>query len=416
MSPAYFLRTCFALSAAIFLFADTYAQGKYNDTIAYVRGGTELRMISADGKNDRRVWTHPDLTKTIGIYEIAWRPDGGELVVSAGHEAVASLYHSDLYTLKPDGTGLRRLTNGPDRNDYPKFKKGTVTVAVRNGTSVAVSGTFFIYVAGADLPQQVNIPAGTAKTLVFKDVVDLGSQPQPVVAIQGPNRWFVPGPDVQAGRNVTAPQFNISGGGIELLGAFRPVWKADGSRISYRNGLCVVSTVPAKPAPGHQFQPLFKGAKPVNACSWDWGPTAATANQILYASGSGSDSAIYRVAEGGAVPGEKIVVYNELPNQIAQDLRWLPDGSGFLYSHGTITDTAGNIYRYDFATGKSRRIAELDSGFARGLSISPDGKWVVFERAGGYDDYDNVELWIVGTDGIGMRLLVKDGQNPAWGR
>lgn len=416
MSPTYFLRVIYVFGATVFLFANAYSQSRLSDSIAYVRGGTEVRMISADGKNDRQIWTHPDLSKAIGIYEIAWRPDGSELVVSAGHEAVASLYHSDLYTLKPDGTGLRRLTNGPDRNDYPKFKKGTVTLTVRNGLTDAASGTFFIYVAGADLPQQVNIPAGTAKSLVFKDVADYGSQPQTVVAIQGPIRWFVPGPDVQAGRNVTAPEFRISGGGIEMLGAFRPVWRSDGSRISYRNGLCVVSIVSSKPAPGHQFVPLFKSQKPVNACSWDWGPTAATADQILYASGSGNDSAIYRITEGDAMPGEKLVVYNKLPNQMAQDLRWLPDGSGFVYSHGTITDTAANIYRYDFEAKRTQQITDLDSGFARGLSISPDGKWIVFERAAGYNDYDNVNLWIVGTDGKGMRLLVRDGQNPAWGK
>ena len=416
MLPTYFLRVFFVVGATLILFANTFPQGGFSNSIAYVRGGTEIRMISADGKDDRQVWTHPDLNKSIGIYEIAWRPDGSELVVSAGHEAVASLYHSDLYTLKPDGTGLRRLTNGPDRNDYPKFRMGTVTVSVRNDRSDAVSGTYFVYVAGADLPQQVNIPAGTAKMLVFKDVADFGSQPQTIVAAQGPVRWFVPGLDVQAGQNVTAPAFAISGGGIEMLGAFRPVWRSDGSRISYSTGHCVVSTVSSKPAPGHQFEQLFKSVKPVNACSWDWGPTAATANQILYASGSGNDSAIYRVTEGGTMPGEKILVYNKLPNQLAQDLRWLPDGRGFLYSHGTITDTAANIYRYDFETRKSEPITNLDSGFARGMSISPDGKWVVFERAAVYRDYDNVGLWIVGTDGKGMRLLVKDAQNPAWGR
>ena len=28
-------------------------------TIAYVRGGTEVRLINADGTNDHRLWTHP---------------------------------------------------------------------------------------------------------------------------------------------------------------------------------------------------------------------------------------------------------------------------------------------------------------------------------------------------------------------
>jgi hypothetical protein len=32
---------------------------------------------------------------------------------------------------------------------------------------------------------------------------------------------------------VKAPDFGITGDGIPSLGAFRPVWRSDGSRISY---------------------------------------------------------------------------------------------------------------------------------------------------------------------------------------
>ena len=68
-------------------------------TIAYVRGGTEIRLIDADGSNDRRLWTHPDAKKELGIFEVAWRPDGKELAFSSGHEAVYSLYHADIYAI-----------------------------------------------------------------------------------------------------------------------------------------------------------------------------------------------------------------------------------------------------------------------------------------------------------------------------
>jgi len=60
-------------------------------TIAYVRGSTEVRLINADGTNDRKLWTHPDATKDLGIFDVAWRPDGKELVFSSGHAAASSL-------------------------------------------------------------------------------------------------------------------------------------------------------------------------------------------------------------------------------------------------------------------------------------------------------------------------------------
>src|SRR5687768_10034610 len=101
-------------------------------SIAYVRDGKEIRSISPDGSNDRRFWTHADVHEGLGINELAWSPDGSELAFSSGHEAVASFYHADIFSIKPNGTGLRRVTNGPDRSDYAKYGKGTVTVTVRN--------------------------------------------------------------------------------------------------------------------------------------------------------------------------------------------------------------------------------------------------------------------------------------------
>ena len=82
-------------------------------TIAYVHDGTEIRLIDPDGANDRRLWTHPDLKKSLGIDSLAWSPDGKEIAFSSRHAAVASLYDADIYTIRPDGSGLRKLTNAP---------------------------------------------------------------------------------------------------------------------------------------------------------------------------------------------------------------------------------------------------------------------------------------------------------------
>ncbi|HET6892585.1 MAG TPA: hypothetical protein VFH31_15885 [Pyrinomonadaceae bacterium] len=105
---------------------------KAGGTIAYVRGSTEIRLINADGTNDRRLWTHPDAKKELGIYGVAWRPDGRELAFSSGHAAASSLYHSDLYAIRPDGTGFRKLTNSPDRAEFARYPKGSVSVTLRN--------------------------------------------------------------------------------------------------------------------------------------------------------------------------------------------------------------------------------------------------------------------------------------------
>jgi hypothetical protein len=389
-------------------------------TIAYIRGGTEIRLIEADGSNDRRLWTHPDARKELGIDSLAWRPDGQELAFSSSHAAVSSLYHADIYLVRRDGSGLRKITNPPDRSEFARFPKGTVSVTVRNDQptykqSQASSGVFIVYMVGADEPQQITLPPGATKTLVFNNVADFGNKAQAIVAMWGKYRWFIPGTDVQAGHTVKAPLFSIFGDGIELFGAFRPVWKSDGSRVSYRSGLCTLSSAPVNPAAGdYVYNPLFGGKNPLGTCVWDWGPTPATANQILYTENASGDSSVYRITEGGEHPGQKLTPYSDIEYQLLFDLRWLPDGSGFLFSNQTLMRDSANIFRYDFATRKVTQITHLENEFTGTFSISPDGQWIVFERSKSLDDERPIDLWLVGINGRDARLLVRNASAPAW--
>ena len=389
-------------------------------TIAYVRGSTEVRLINADGTNDRQLWTHPDAKKELGIYDVAWRPDGKELAISSGHAAAYSLYHADLYAIAPDGSGFRKLTNSPDRAEFARYPKGSVSVTLRNEQPIyrqsqASSGVFIVYVAGADEPQQITLPPGSTKTILFKNVADFGNTAQAVVAIWGKYRWFTPGVDVRAAQTVKAPVFGISGDGVDLLGAFRPVWRRDGSRVSYRSGVCTLNSASVKPTPGeYEYLPLFGGKNPMGTCVWDLGPTAATANQLLYSENSEGDSGIYRIAEGGKHPGEKLTTYSNIPYQLLFDLRWLPDGSGFLFSNQTLMRDSANIFRYDFATRKTTQITRLQNEFTGMFSISPDGEWIVFERSKSLDEDRAIDLWIAPLDGGTPRLLVRNGFSPSW--
>jgi hypothetical protein len=392
--------------------------GPSGGVVAYVRGDKEIRLIDPDGTNDRQLWTHPDLNEGLGIFELAWKPDGTELAFSSAHEATSSLYIADIYTIRRDGSRLEKLTNPPDRTDFAEFPKGSVTVKINNYEAADVgSVTFIVYVAGADEPQQIVLPAGTSKTLVFKWVADFGNHPQPVVAMFGKYRWFIPGVDVHAGRNVTAPAFTITGKGFDMLGAFRPVWRNDSSRISYRSGLCVVSSVSTKVTPGeYSFNPLFGGKNPMGTCTWDWGPTAATANQVLYSENSSGGSNIFQMSEGGMHPGTKLTQFSDIDYQLLYDLHWLPDASGFMYSTVNLFRDSANIYRYDIASKRTTQVTKLEKEFAREFSISPDGRYVAYERCPTADEDKGCDIWISGADGNGSRRLVSNGQRPAWGK
>lgn len=392
--------------------------------IAYIRNGAEIRLVNKDGTNDRQLWTHPDAKEPLGLFDVAWRPDGKELAFTSAHEAVSSLYHADIYSIRPDGSGFRKITNAPGTKDFSKFKTGTVTLTVRNNQYTfqqanSSSGIFIVNVVGAAEPQQITLPPGSSKTIIFKNVADFGNRAQAVVAMMGNFRWFMPGTDVRAGMNVKAPDLIISGDGIELFGAFRPTWRQDGSAISYRSGLCVISEIPVQPAADDPTGKLLfsEDGQPDGGCTWDWGPTVEQANQLIYTNNTDAEgSAIYLLNKGETLPGKKLTHFSDIQYQLLGDLRWLPDGSGFLYSATSLYLDNQNIFRYDISTNKTTQVTQLQSEFARRFTISPDGHWIVFERAGSANDFENVDLWIVKTDGSESRLLVKNGWCPSWSR
>ena len=155
---------------------------------------------------------------------------------------------------------------------------------------------------------------------------------------------------------------------------------------------------------------MLSGNNSTNVCTWDWGPTPATADKVLVGGGM-LDPAIYLATEGGDTRGEKLVWGG--PTDLLLEVEWLPDGSGFLFSLNT--GGAANIYQYIFATKKATQLTRLEGEFARSFSVSPDGREVVFERAEGPNDR-SPDLWVMRLDGGDMRLLVKNGSAPSWGR
>ncbi|HYF33237.1 MAG TPA: hypothetical protein VD993_19060 [Chitinophagaceae bacterium] len=411
--------------------------------IAYVRNGSEIRLIDSTGGNDRKIWSHPNAKQPFGIFDLAWRPDGGELAFSSGHENMFSIYHADLYCIRPDGSGYRKITNAPDHKRLGSFKKGTVTITLRNTQPIYLQaessvGVFTVYIAGAEEPQGVVLPPGTTRTLVFKNVADYGDHPQPVVAISGHIRWMMPAVDVVAGKTIKAPDFNIQGDGYTYLGAFNPRWKSDGSRISFRDGYCLVKSVPAHSNPGYYTTSLFDEKEAsLPACIWDWGPSAALSDKVLYSDAESEEGGGFHLGNEGGKHGQATLLtrYTTLKTQ-PNDVHWLPDGSGFLYSyftnyfdvyHDETKKIGSNIFRYDLKTKKTTQVTNLSDGFANRFAVSPDGQWIVYEkgRLPADEDVNNlwsfrtlidIDLWMIKIDGTGERLLVKNAESPSWSR
>lgn len=391
--------------------------------IAYTNG-REVRLIEPDGSNDHVVWTVPDTA--FSVSKLAWSPDGREIAFASDHEMAISIYERDIFGIQPDGMGLRKLTNPPLHEELESFAKGTVTVTVVN--FAGDSGPYFVYVMGAPEPQQVIISPGTSKSLVFTDVADFGEGAfQHVVVISGIFRWrdAAVAADVIAGTTVNAGTITMTSA-IEHEGADGPFWRSDGTRVgffktfgSFGIATCIVEQVPLPPPLGFYFDPIFDPDHFETPCAADWAPLPTLADQLLVTDytdyTTNGKVHVYRVTEASQDKGELVVTFDGYVQ--VYDIRWLPDGLGFLVAkHDALLERGLNLYEYYFEHKSPSKITEFtgeDEG-VRSFSISPDGQFVAFEYVANKDDKIG-DVWIMRRDGTDRRLLVAEGASPHWG-
>ena len=94
--------------------------------------------------------------------------------------------------------------------------------------------------------------------------------------------------------------------------------------------------------------------------------------------------------------------------------------SSSAMSHTSTLGHFSDIFEYNFATQEITQLTptlndESEYGGARGLSISPDGQQIVFERAVYLYDAPS-SLWIMNRDGSDLHKLLDDAGRPAWGQ
>ena len=391
-------------------------------TIAYVRAdtGDEVRLIEPDGSNDRRLWAHglADPHQVYGIYNMAWRPDARELAFASTHENWCSINYSDVFAVRPDGSGYRRITQAPACGALASYPKSTVQVPVKNVSQYGSSFTGFVYFQGAPSIQPVSLAAGASTVVTFQNVADFGADVLQIAAfIDGANREYSVGTavDVQAGKTATTGQLSVippSNMGWEPRS---PTWRSDGASLGYVYGYGALYGIPAHP------QPTEFGRRVINPTTTTgiveymaYGPAGARANQILF-QGNGEDGiGIYLVTEGATTIGQPLVTSGF---ELIRGLAWLPDGSGFVYAvqeYENYEVARANIFEYTFASKQIKRLTNFDALYAGQLSVSPDSRQIVFDRSTAKDDTGTTDVWIMNRDGSGQRLLASNAYAPAW--
>lgn len=393
-------------------------------SIAFVNAATgdEIRLIEPDGSNNRRLWAHglADPHEVYAVDTLSWRPDASEIAFTSSHENWCSIDLTDIFAVAVDGRNYRRITQAPSCAGLSAFPKGTVRVPVENDNIFGESYTGFVYFQGAPSVLPVSLPPGGSTVLTFNDVADFGDGvPQVGVIVHPSGREisFATAIDVKAGQTLTTGKMDLFVPDI-VWEARSPTWRSSGDQIGYILNFNSMFTLPPNPPPlvlGQELQ-TNQSVLPSFIDHLAWGPPSR-AQQLLYRGGEPFDSqGVYLTQEFSAAAGQKLVSH-----EVWEDIRglaWLPDGSGFVYAVEETDDSfqsiRANIFEYNFATKQSKRLTNFGDQFVGEVSVSPDGRQIVFDRSASQEPYAPADLYIINRDGSGLRLLAKNGRAPAW--
>ncbi len=400
--------------------------------IAYVRPndvtGDEIHLINPDGTQDRKIWSTGTSGLTTGpdVAELTWKPDSSELAFWSRFQEACSFYNGDIYAIRANGSGFRRVTAPPACGVNPGLPTGTVQLQIVNNTGEG--GAFVVYIEGAPGPKSLTLAGFGSATVTFNNVLDFGSGvPQWAVVVNGMWRYTSvhAHADVLPGKTVQADGPLYMDFADQHWGWNSPTYNSDGSQLAFFFGSGALYAAPSNSTnPGGIGSYLLANgvSMPGNPKRLQWG-RGSHAHQLLY-EGYDWDSGdtIFLVDEGSSTPGTKEVVVDPYQEGLLiLGLAWKPDGSGFFYSatekDPVTLDMYSNIFEYNFATQQSSGLTGDTSGFIRDLTISPDGKNIVLEyqASGDWSDLNPaIDLWMLNLDGGGATLLVKNGQSPAW--
>lgn len=370
-------------------------------------GRYTVEWIRPDGSDRTTVWTYPNST-SVKLWNPSWRPDGREVAFASGHEASASPYLTDIYAVRPDGSGLRRITNPPAMSEVQSgYQYGTVTGRLSNNYGPVTAMN--LYVMGAKAPVGHAPGAyGDTTTFTIPNVADLGAgENQPLVITWGDAscatgvEWEVgTSIDVQPGQTIDIGTITFDGD-CNVFEAANPTWNQSGSEVGFSG-----ANLARRANVNGEFlgRELFSSSAGMVGKDLDWSPAN---NEILFQGQSGGTFGIHLANLGGS-SATTLVSDSQYLGAVTEEQAWLPDGSTFVYS---LSD--GHIYEY-VPGGSDRLLLALNNEVVKGLSVSPDGNYIVFERVMG----PLSELWILNRQSPNaLWPLVTDfAADPDWGR
>lgn len=385
-----------------------------------------IKLIDPNNNIAKTIWTYPYPKQKYQWKDIKWKPDGSELAFVSDYETPFSPTYTNIYAIRSDGKGLRKISNPPFQNqinneEYPRIN---VTGRIKNNTAsntgkeevTAVS----LWIQGARKVIPLYLKPNAKIPFEIEDVANIGNDPdifEPVIVLHWSNSKCAFGVEYKrpsskisfSKTDIGTLMFDglVCSEGSEVNSIRNISWNRDGSGI----GFAMIGGL-RKIDPAGQSIFNTQELLPFSNIMWPdhmaWSPTDDHYLYYDYDLPGMENAGIYIAGQG------------DPPDLLVNDAKstspaWLPDGSGFLYVRDSYEDR--NIYHYNLQNKKKTRLTYFSYEAIENISVSGDGKYAVFEMRNTWATPIESDLWIMDlTNPTEMWQITSDrhSTHPDW--
>lgn len=391
----------------------------YDDQAAFSPDGKQIVFVTTRAAGTANLWILDPVTRKAmpltsgrgGDFRPAWSPDGKWIAFSSDRESNLPpakgrwerLHLVDTYLIRPDGSGLKRISEHGNFCGSPKWtldSKSVIaysmsaeeTFTYRDGTSDGETHLVQINIASGET---IPVAAGPG-VKVFPSVLPSGEVAY--VRLHNPAQgvFYASGKPGPAGSDLRSPS-----------------WSPDGTHVVYSRYSVKRTAEPSKLWSGNPNYELFTT---VILPAYD-----PTGERFAVTMPNPSQTTSLLIVNEGK-PGRPILERKEL----ILGPQWSPDGQQIIFGMGGFTSFL------HFAAGRKKPIDSVNGGAQVGIinadgsgfrlitsgpnnnafpSFAPDGKHIVYRTAGP----DGEGLRIVNLDDRSVTVLTSDYDNfPVW--
>jgi Tol biopolymer transport system component/DNA-binding winged helix-turn-helix (wHTH) protein len=276
---------------------------------------------------------------------------GGKLAYSSLQFANLSIWRRDLFHLKSPSVELVPSSRAQFEAQYSPDGKRIVFASARSGEE----GVWISNEDDSNLVQLSNPhdPSGSPQWSPDGTRIAFDSIPK--------DRWEIYVADVSEGK----PRKLVT----NVFDVVQPHWSRDGKWIYFRSNEPGMVGVYRCPAAGGDAIILSKDSDGIS-------PQESIDGKTVYFASHGQRSILKKLPVS-AQPGSESEV-DGLPLLNNSSLWTVAPGGIYFVS----MESGRSVRFFDFATKKIRDVFELDHDFGSGLSISPDGRWMIYSQIG----------------------------------